>query len=118
MENDITKNIKPIDIKDYSVTFYGGAGGFQNKCHVIITLYNMSVKVAGWIKFFKDDVPVENDIIDETGVIHMNLPHSSYSDVLNTLKSRRPLQIMLAGKTAMLFESGIPAQEIKGINLN
>ena len=48
----------------------------------------------------------------------MNLPHSSYSDVLNTLRSRRPLQIMLAGKTAMLFESGIPAQEIKGINLN
>lgn len=44
MENDITKNLKPIDIKDYSVTFYGGAGGFQNKCHVIITLYNMAVK--------------------------------------------------------------------------
>ena len=51
MENDKKKDILTIDIGNFSVAYYGGKEGFQNKCRAIVSLYDTSGTTAGFIKF-------------------------------------------------------------------
>jgi|GEM_PF-3236596 len=60
--------------------------------------------------------------MDEYGIITMNIHYSSYQNILYTLRSNRPLQIMFYDNVAMLIELKIdpqpPANEYKNEKIN
>ncbi len=95
---------KPIYIKDYSITFYGGKTGLGENNRAVIALYADSEKLIAWIKFYEDKEKIKEDMIDESNIITMNLPYSSYQNVLYTLRSNRPVQILFYQNVAMLIE--------------
>ena len=95
--------VKPIDIIDYSVTFYGGKGLF-NKIRTVIALYDRSGKLTAWLRFYDDINQIEKDLIDKNGILTGNLPVSSYLNVIYTLRSNRPIQIIFYEDVLMLNE--------------
>ena len=118
MENDNNNDIITINIGNFSVAFYGGKEGFQNKCRAIVSLYDTSGATAGFIKFFNEGTDIENDGFDALKLFHLNLPDSSYLNVLDSLRSKRPLQLIFDGKTGILSENKLPHSKGRGINLN
>ena len=93
--------IKPIDIFDYSVSFYGGKGLFD-KIRTVIALYDKTGKLTAWLRFYDDINQIEKDSIDENGLLCGNFPSSSYLDIIYTLRSNRPVQIILYENVLML----------------
>jgi hypothetical protein len=111
-------DIKTIDINDFSVTFYGGPEGFLNECRVIIALYSKAGATVGFIKFFNEGVKIKNDGFDKNKLFYLNLPVSFYLNIMESLRSKRPMQLMFDGKVGMLLENKYPPLPGKGINLN
>lgn len=110
--------VKTVDIGDFSVSFYGGPEGFQNKCRVIIALYDLTGKPIAFVKFYNEGVEIEADGFDDKNIFWLNFPDSAYSNVLDTLRSKRPLQLMFDGKIGMLLENKFTPFPGQGINLN
>lgn len=118
MDNDKKKDILTIDIGNFSVAYYGGKEGFQNKCRAIVSLYDTSRATAGFIKFYNEGIEIENDGFDSLKLFHLNLPGSSFQNVLDSLRSKRPMQLIFDGKTGILSENKLSLSSGKGINLN
>ncbi|MEZ4689830.1 MAG: hypothetical protein R3A12_06465 [Ignavibacteria bacterium] len=72
----------------------------------------------GFIKFFNEGVKIKNDGFDENKLFYLNLPVSFYLNILETLRSKRPMQLLFDGKVGMLLENKFPPPASKGINLN
>jgi len=118
MDNDKKKDILTIDIGNFSVVYYGGKEGFQIKCRTIVSLYDSSGATTGFIKFFNEGIEIENDVFDSLKLLHLNLPGSSVQNVLDSLRSKRPMQLIFNGKTGILSENKLSHSSGRGINLN
>lgn len=103
MKEASIENIIPIEIGDYNVTFYGGKG-FMNKVRTIIALYDRTGKLISWLKFHDENQQIETDSVDENGIITGNFPNSSYMDIIYTLRSNRPVQLIFAQNVVLLIE--------------
>ncbi len=97
------EQLQRIKVSDYSVTFYGGT--LNQKFRTVITLYNESYGVLGWIKFHDEGSEIPQDTFESTG-LHMNAPLSLYEPMLSTLKSSRPVYLAYFKETGtgMLME--------------
>lgn len=84
----------------------------QDNC----SLYDISNTTAGFIKFYNEEI--ENDGLDSLKLFHMNIPGSSFQNVLDSLRSKRPLQLIFDGTTGILSENKPSHSSGKGINLN
>ncbi len=117
MNEEITK----IEILSYTVAFYGGKG-FQDKIRVIISLYDNQTKLVAFIRFYNDDEKTEKDFIDGNGMFIMNVPNSSYLDIIHSLRSNRAISLIYYQEVAMLCEfaepRGIPTQNIDTSKIN
>ena len=111
-------NIKTIDIGDFSVTFYGGPDGFLNQCRIIVSLFSTSGATVGFIKFYNDGAEIAKDGFDENKLFYLNFPESLYMKVMDTFRSKRPLQLWFDGNVGMLLENKYTPLPGKGINLN
>ncbi|MEO8210669.1 MAG: hypothetical protein ABI840_08900 [bacterium] len=104
MEEVKKEKPKTVYIKDFSITFYGGKTGIHENIRAIIALYDFNNKLVTWVKFYEEIEKIENDSFDVNNILNMNLPYSSYSNVTETLRSKRPIQILFFENNAMLLE--------------
>jgi len=118
MENDKKKDILTINIGNFSVAYYGVKEGFQNKCRTIVSLYDTSGATAGFIKFYNEGIEIENDGFDTLKLFHLNLPDSSFQNVLDSLRSKRQLQLIFDGTAGILSENKLSHSLGREINLN
>ncbi len=100
------EDLKPVDIYNYAVTFYGGNGN-QNVLRANISLHDINGGIAGVINFYDDVSQVENDSI-KYNVLNMNLPMSDYQAILSTLRSNRRVSLAFYHDRSLLVEFAEP----------
>lgn len=117
----MNEEIIKIEILSYTVAFYGGKG-FQDKIRTIISLYDNQTKLAASVRFYNDDEKPEKDFIDENSLFIMNVPNSSYLDIIHSLRSNRAINLIYCLEVVMLCEfdepRGIPIQNIDTSKIN
>lgn len=80
--------------------------------------YDKQGATRGFIKFYNDGAEIKSDGFDDNKLFNNIFPNSVYLKVMETLRSKRPLQLLFDGKTGMLLENKINPIPKKGINLN
>ncbi len=89
-----------MEVKSYSVLFYGGPEGYQTN-RAQIQLNGKDGKALGWVRFCDPDVAIKADS-DTGGTIRMHLPASMFHNVLDVLRNEKPVFIRFIQKRGFL----------------
>src|SRR5262245_41951922 len=96
------------NVTKYHVLFYGTADGYQNN-RAQITLFD-DANVLGYVRFHDPGMPFPND--SQTGsLITMHLPSSMFENVIDVLRSEKPINYYFASSHAFLGTSTEPVGE-------
>ena len=83
-------------IEKYHVLFYGSPGGYSNN-RAQIALYGTDGKTKAYVRFHDPDQAFPEDS-EVDGRIIMNLPTSSFQDVIDVLRNESGTYIYMRGR--------------------
>jgi hypothetical protein len=96
-------------VSNYSVLVYGSPSGYQtNRAQIQLT--DARGNVVAWLRFNDPGQFFEDDKV-QNNIIHMHLPSSMFSSIIDMLRNETPLQIYFAAGRAFFGTTNEPVGE-------